>query len=87
MREFFKTLGVFFLFVTLIGVSLFTGYSVGKTEHSRALEGCEVVVSQAVKDNKAQAEEYYKDLTDLQDKMKACDEFFDNLQNLDLSVE
>ena len=86
MREFFKFAKAFSLTALVMGIPFFVGLQIGSNNSSLALQGCEVVASQSLKDRQADAEEYYKDLQDLQTKMKACDDLMDDLQNLDLTI-
>jgi len=76
----FKALGGFFLFIALIGTSLFAGYSAGKAEQSRAVQGCEVVADQAVQDKNDAEAGLYETIEYFQNRLFICDTILSNME-------
>jgi len=65
-----------FFVAVYIGLGFFLAYELGRNDQARALKGCEIVASQAV-----------RDVTEAEGKASACESIFTNLGSLEEGVE
>jgi len=78
----FKKLGKFLSVALLLGLSFYAGRETTNNKHARALQGCEVVASQAIKDKEAEENSLYETINYFQTRLRVCDELMTFIQDL-----